>query len=614
MSNDLSEVHEFIRVIPPFDTLSEAQISQLTRNIYIQYVATHLSLPPEGDKKAVLYFIRKGALAYYGNDNELLSKYGEGDLCSVFLLPDENVKISVVTEEDTLLYCIGREELLEVITQSEEADAFFAQTAAQRLKKRMQKFSDDAVVSSTLMNTQLEHVYHTPAATIDMKLNIQQTAQQMTEQGYSCLVVTKQGEMVGIVTDKDIRTRCVGEGLDPLMPVSDIMSRDVLTLDTNDSAYDALIVMTSRNIHHLPVMSNGRLAGMVTVTDLMNHEGNNAVNISSLVSKANKISELTEISKMLPKLQIRMSKLGTTSDHVGKSISAITMAFTVRLIKMAENLLGPPPVPYAWLAAGSQARLEQFAHSDQDNAMIISDQLQPQDAYWYQDLATFVCDGLAACGFIYCPGDIMATNSKWRQTQAVWHKYFHKWVVNPSPQALLNSNVFFDLTTVHGDSSLLNEVRDKMLEKTKNNSLFIAHLSRNALAHRPPLGFFRGFVLVENGDNEKVLDLKHNGIAPIVDLARIYALQQGVTAVNTLARLRAVAGTPALTKSMARSLIDAFEFLGYLRLSHQARLLSSGKKPDNYLPPKTISRLEREHLKDVFKVIKTLQSNRQVAY
>ncbi|MDC2890129.1 CBS domain-containing protein [Psychrosphaera algicola] len=154
------------------------------------------------------------------------------------------------------------------------------------------------------------------------------------------------------MTDKDIRTRCVGEGLDPLMPVSDIMSSDVLTLDTNDSAYDALIVMTSRNIHHLPVTSNGRLAGMVTVTDLMNHEGNNAVNISSLVAKANKISELTEISKMLPKLQIRMSKLGTTSDHVGKSISAITMAFTVRLITMAENLLGPAPVPYASACCG----------------------------------------------------------------------------------------------------------------------------------------------------------------------------------------------------------------------------------------------------------------------
>lgn len=240
--------------------------------------------------------------------------------------------------------------------------------------------------------------------------------------------------------------------------------------------------------------------------------------------------------------------------------------------------------------------------------------MQPEHDYWFQDLATFVSDGLAACGFIYCPGDIMATNPKWRQTQKVWNTYFSRWVDTPNPKALLNASVFFDLTTVHGDESLLAEVRANMLEKTQKSSLFIAHLSRNALAFKPPLGFFRDFVLVENGDNEKALNLKHNGIAPIVDLARIYALQEGVSAVNTLERLKAVAGTKSLTKSSARNLIDAFEFLGYLRLSHQARLLQNGKKPDNFLPPKSISRLEREHLKDAFKVIKELQNNRQVSY
>lgn len=614
MSTELTEINDFITVIPPFDTLSPEQTLKLTKHITIQYVRKGETLPPNNEKGKNLYILRKGALAYYNQENELLSKYSEGDLCSVFLIPDKKVQISVITEEDTLLYSISKESLDDAIKSSPEARAFFGQTAAQRLKKRMEKFNEEAVVSSTLMNTQVADFYHTPAGTVDIKSSIQQTAVQMTEQGFSCLVVTENGQMVGIVTDKDIRKRCVAEGVSTSLSVSEIMSDKVLTLDTQDSAYDALITMTSRNIHHLPVTDKGELAGMVTVTDLMNQEGHNAVNMASLIRKANSIKELAEISKMLPKLQIRMAKLGTTADHVGKSISAITMAFTIRLIKMAENLLGPAPVPYAWLAAGSQARQEQFAHSDQDNALIIDDSMQPEHDFWFQDLANFVCDGLAACGFIYCPGDIMATNSKWRQTEKVWHKYFTKWVDTPSPQALLNSSVFFDLTTVHGETSLLNNVRSKMLEKTQKSSLFIAHLSRNALALKPPLGFFRDFVLVENGDNEKALNLKHNGIAPIVDLARIYALQEGIDEVNTLARLKAVAGTSSLTKSSARNLIDAFEFLGYLRLSHQARLLSDGKSPDNYLPPKSISRLEREHLKDAFKVIKTLQSNRQVTY
>lgn len=614
MSAELADINDFIKVIPPFDTLSEEKTAKLTKSIQILYSRKGETLPPEGAKERNLYMIRKGALAYYDQDNQLLSKYSEGDLCSVFLLPDKQVQISVLTEEDTLLYAVTKKALDEIIEDCPEARAHFGQTAAQRLKKRMLKHNEDAVVSSTLMNTQVEDFYHAPAGTIDANTSIQHTAMTMTELGYSCLVVTKNESMVGIITDKDIRTRCVATAINISLPVSEIMTKDVLTLDLTDSAYDALITMTSRSIHHLPVTKSGQLAGMVTVTDLMNHEGHNAVNMANLIRKSNTIKELAELSKMLPKLQIRMAKLGTTADHVGKSISAITMAFTIRLIKMAEKLLGPPPVPYAWLAAGSQARQEQFAHSDQDNALIIDDRMQPEHDYWFQDLANFVCDGLAACGFIYCPGDIMATNPKWRQTQKVWHRYFNKWINTPNPKALLNSSVFFDLTTVHGDDTLLSKVRARMLKEAKVNTVFIAHLSRNALALKPPLGFFRDFVLEENGNNEKVLDLKHKGIAPIVDLARIYALQEGIEATNTLERLKAVAGTKSLTKSSARNLIDAFEFLGYLRLSHQANLLQAGKKPDNYLPPKAISRLEREHLKDAFKVIKELQNNRQVTY
>jgi len=613
LNNELTHIKEFMRQVPPFGELSDSEISQLCNKIEIQYVRKDQLMPPENEDDK-LFIIKKGALAYFDNDNTLLSKYSEGDLCSVFILPDPLLPITVKTEEDSLFYSIPKNELFQNISNNQEASNFFSQTAAQRLKRRMEKVNREAVLSATLLNTPVETFYRPTLATISAQSSIQQTAIQMTQLGYSSLVVTQSSKMVGIITDKDIRTRCVAQGLSTDMPVSEIMTEDVLTIDIQASSYDALITMTSRNIHHLPVTDNGELAGMVTVTDLMNHEGQNAVNIVHLIKKANSIKELIELSKMLPKLQIRMAKLGTTADHVGKSISAITMAFTIRLIKMAENLLGPAPVPYAWLAAGSQGRQEQFCHSDQDNALIFDDSYDAQHETYFYDLATFVCDGLAACGFVYCPGDIMATNKKWRQPQKVWNKYFSEWVDTPDPKALLNASVFFDLATVYGDESLLNEVKKRMLDKTTSNTLFIAHLSRNALMLKPPLGFFRDFVLISHGDNAKSLDLKHSGIAPIVDLARIYALSMGCKEVNTIKRLQAVSGTTHLSEAAARNLIDAFEFLGHLRLQHQAAQMTKGKKPDNFMAPRSISRLEREHLKDAFKVIKTLQNSRQVTY
>jgi CBS domain-containing protein len=622
MDSELAEISAFIQNTPPFDTLPQALILKIVREINICYVRAEQPLPPNGIKETRLYILRKGALVYTDHNGQLVGKYSEGEICSVFCRPAQRTEINVNTAEDTLLYSLDYQALLSLVREYPQIDDFFMQTAAERLKTKMSKVNEDAIINSSLINNPISQFYHKPVLTIDSQLSIQQAAIEMTEKSVSCLVVVDPNRNisnapVGIVTDKDIRRRCVAQGLSFGLPVSEIMTTDMATLSEKSTAYDALMLMTSKRIHHLPITGigesgqYGELVAMVTITDLMNNEGHNAVNITSIIRKAATIDGLTRISRLLPKLQIRMAKLGTSADHIGKSISAITMAFTIRLIEMYEKNHGKAPVPYAWLACGSQARQEQLAHSDQDNALIISDDLKPDHQPWFENLASFVCNGLAACGFILCPGDIMATNPNWCQPQKAWHNYFEKWVNTPSPQALLNSCVFFDLTTVHGDETLLNEVRSKLLNKTKGHSLFLAHLSRNALMLRPPLGFFRDFVLISDGEHKSSLDIKHNGIAPIVDLARIYALAEGIASVNTIERLQKAAGSPSISKESAANLIDAYEFLGILRLEHQANLLQAEKTPNNYLSPKNLSKLEREHLKDAFKVIKALQDNRQ---
>jgi len=626
MDTELSEISSFIHSIPPFDSLPKPVLAHLVRELSINYVRKNEYLPPKGITEARLYILRKGAISCLSANGELVSRLGEGDLCDAFYHAGNNTEshavkqevthtqLQVQTDEDSLIYSVDVEILNGIAERYPSVGDYFSQNSAQRLKTKMSQVNEEAIISSTLMNTSVSNFYHSPVASINAKQSIQQAAIHMNEQGHSCLVVTENELPVGIVTDKDIRRRCVAEGLATSETICQIMTRDMSTIDIKSNAYDALMTMTAKHIHHLPVTKYGNLVGMVTVTDLINNEGHNAVNLSSIIHKANTLDELKEISALLPKLQIRLAKLGSSADHVGKSISAITMAFTKRLIEMAEYKFGQAPVPYAWLAAGSQARQEQLAHSDQDNAIIICDSMKPYDDAWFESLATFVCDGLAECGFIYCPGDIMATNPKWRQPQKIWHNYFTGWVETPSPQALLNSSVFFDLETIYGDASLLNEVRKQLLSKTQNSTLFIAHLSKNALNLRPPLGFFRDFVLKQNGKHRATLDLKHNGIAPVVDLARIYALSEGISAVNTIERIQQAAGTPSLTKASAENLIDAYEFLGMLRVEHQAKELMSGESPDNYLSPKEISKLEREHLKDAFKVIKSLQDARQSNY
>jgi CBS domain-containing protein len=290
-------------------------------------------------------------------------------------------------------------------------------------------------------------------------------------------------------------------------------------------------------------------------------------------------------------------------------VSAITDALTSRLLDLAEAELGPPPVPYAWMAGGSQARREQSSHSDQDNALLIADHMKPEDDAWFAALAKAVNDGLNACGYVYCPGEVMASNPKWRQPLRIWRKYFTNWIERPDPMALMLSSVFFDLRPVRDPEGMFEELQEHVLTHSRANRIFIAYMAANALKHRPPLGFFRNFVLIHGGEHDHTFDLKHRGTVPVIDMARVHALAAGLQQVNTLERIEAAAAAGNLSREGAANLTDAMELIGTLRIRHQGQQLRRGQPADNFLSPDDLSPLERGHLRDAFVLINSMQES-----
>jgi CBS domain-containing protein len=266
-------------------------------------------------------------------------------------------------------------------------------------------------------------------------------------------------------------------------------------------------------------------------------------------------------------------------------------------------------VPYAWVAAGSQARREQTARSDQDNCMVLSDDFDAQrHGKYFEALSRTVCDGLDACGYVHCPGEMMAMTDRWRQPLARWKQYFHHWTQAPEPMALMLTCVFFDLRCVHGEAALLDTLRRETLMRTKANGIFLAHMANNALKRRPPLSVFGRISSARSGEHRGTIDIKHLAIAPIVDLARIHALAGGLEAVSTDERLAMAGGKGnEMSDQGARDLREALEFLAALRIRHQARQIAAGQEPDSYLRPDALSNFERAQLKDAFKVIADMQ-------
>ena len=609
MEIELLEIRNFLAESMPFSLLSDEELDALPAQFQIRYLRRNSLFPPENNDGRFLYLVRSGAIEIRDNEDNLINKLAENDYYSNCLNIDQEEQQGKAIE-DTLLYQLPCKDVRALRDSSSAFDEHFSDSLSKRLKQAAEHFHQSTVDSGmTHMTVEVHELLKKPPVCMLMDSTIQQVAKNMTEKEMSSVMLMDNDKKLrGIITDRDLRRKCVAAGLDVNTPASQIMSGEVFSIEHNSLALNALMIMTRKNVHHLPVMRNGEVLGMLTATDLAHHSSSNPAFIMSDIRKAHTLEELVTASSKLPDLQVQLSFASVTARHVGEMVSRITDAITVRLIEMAIEDLGPAPVEFVWVAGGSQARREQTSHSDQDNAIIISDEYQAEHEEWFAALAKKVNFGLDACGFVYCPGDAMAQNPKWCQPLKTWKGYFSEWINKPEPMALMLSSIFFDLRPVYGERRLFEELQQETLEQTRQAGIFIAYMAANALTHRPPLGFFRRFVLIHDGEHNETFDIKHRGIVPITDIARLVALSEGITATNTTERLQAAGATRSLSGEMAENLEDALAFISELRICHQARQIRKGQDPDNFLSPNKLSELDRKHLKDAFSVIQEMQN------
>ncbi|MCM2478099.1 DUF294 nucleotidyltransferase-like domain-containing protein [Serpentinimonas maccroryi] len=467
--------------------------------------------------------------------------------------------------------------------------------------------SDDYV---SLITTPVRSLLKRAPVTLPPQTPIIEAARLMREHRISSVLIVQDGALFGLITDRDLRNRVVAAGLDTARPIFEIATLAPLTISVQQHAFDALLLMARHNIHHVPVLDGAAVVGMICSSDLSERQSNSAVYLAGAIYNQDTVQALVQTSARIKQLQQSLAAAEASAYSTGHIVSAITDALTARLLQLGELQFGPPPVDYAWVAAGSQGRNEQTAKSDQDNCMVLDDGYEPErHGEYFRQLSRFVCDGLDACGYVHCPGEMMAMTEQWRQPLQQWRQYFYRWIEFPEPEALMLTGVFFDQRFVYGKADLCATLRTEVVQRTQGNKSFLVNLAGNALQRQPPLNWLGNITLIKGGVHEGCVDLKMQGIVPITDMARFYALAAGSAAVNTRDRLEIAADSGAVTAQQVRDLIDALEFLGTLRLQHQAQRMSEGHAADNYLRPDALSNLERGHLKNAFAVVKSVQGS-----
>jgi CBS domain-containing protein len=486
-----------------------------------------------------------------------------------------------------------------------------------RLNQTVNRHQD----ANELMTSSVSKLITRPPVMIEAQQSVQTLAITMTEETVSSMLVVEsmaEGEeasVVGIVTDRDLRTRVVAEGLPLDTPIREIMSDDLITIEASHFVFEAMLTMLKNNVHHLPVLSGGKPIGVIGISDIIRYESHNSLFVVSSIFDAPSISAMAQLKSDMQASFVRMVNEDANSHMIGSAMSVIGRSVKQRLLEMAEESLGPPPVPYCFLALGSMARDEQLIVTDQDNALILSDDYDEKlHGDYFLQLSRFVSDGLAECGYKYCKGNIMATNQRWRQPLSVWRDYFTQWIDSPTPETLLNSSIFFDLEGVAGEVRYADELRHLIANKARQSPHFLACLTRNALQRTPPLGFFKDFVLETDGEHRNTINLKRRGTAPLSDLIRVHALAIGSMALNSFERLDDIIAANILPEGRGPDLKDALEFISMVRIQHQAKAIEKGKKPDNNIKPSKISPFERRNLKDAFQILAGAQKFLPIKY
>lgn len=582
----------------PYDVLSsDARNDILEQSTWID-VGKGQQIYACGDHLKGLYIIGSGQVSITDASGAPLSLLNRENSFGERGLLRDNIAVTTATaDEDCRLLCIPAALFRSLLTQHEAFQRFFDRSGPAAPSRK-----------ADLTSVRVEALMATGPAVCSPDTSIKTAGRIMRDGRISCLCVVADGALVGIVTLRDIVNKAVAEDLPKDTPVSSIMTANPRVLPPSAIGSDVLHLMMEYRLGHLPVVSAGRLVGIVTQTDLTRFQASHAASLVAQAAHARSAADLAEITARIPGLLVQLVAAGNRHDAVTRMITDIADVVTRRLLRLAEEKFGPPPAKYLWLACGSQGRQEQTGVSDQDNCLILEDGTSDTDLEYFQPFAQFVSDGLNACGYVYCPGDMMATNPLWQQPLSVWKDYFKGWIASPSKEAQMLASVMFDLRPIGGDESLFDDLHAQTLNAAAGNSIFTAHMATNALTHATPLGLLRGLTTIRAGEHRNTIDTKLNGVIPVVDLGRMYALQGQLPALNTRARLEAALSAGIISESGGSDLIDAYDFVAQTRLEHQANLIKQGRAPDNFLPPATLSGFERSHLRDAFVVIKTMQS------
>jgi CBS domain-containing protein len=609
----------FLQETLPFSELETQSLRRIARHCLVDFFPTGTRILRRGVTEVDgLYLVQKGAIRLFIEEEGVLVdiRTDGASIGALSLFNGEKAALDAETVEDTFIIKIPRDRFFEAVHLNPAIPRFYLKSFADTfLSKAFEEMRCKPVPqhedhSLHLFSNPVGSLISREPVSVPFGLSIQAAAREMIRHNTGSLLFREpSGEICGIVTDTDLR-KAMALGLDLQAPAETIMSTPVETIDASAVCFDALLAMLSRNIHHLVVKSQSRLQGVISSHDIMLLQGRSPVSVFREIASRTTIAGLYPLHDSITPVVRTLVQQGAKAGNITRMIAILNDQIITRLLELMLRELGPPPVKFCLLLMGSEGRREQTFATDQDNALITencdADFLERAAETYFSAFTERMVGHLINCGFPRCPGDMMASNPQWRGSLDTWKGRVRSWIETPEPERVLASSVFFDFRGIFGHKELAENLRQHVTAACTGQDLFLRHLAADCLNAKPPLTFFKNFMVEKNGEHRNTLDIKARGLLPFMDFARVMALNYGVRETGTLGRLDQLHQAGHLSRDLYHEAREAFEFLLHARLMHQLEQMEQGEQPYNRLDPGTLSTLEKRTLREAFGVIGSL--------
>jgi CBS domain-containing protein len=600
----MEEIARFLARHPPFDRLPGPLLDRTAANVEIEFFPRGARILGQGGPNPFLHLIVKGTVELRQAAGDGTPELAETLTAGEAFGPDgpraaSGGRWEAVARTDVLAYLIPGPQLDRLRAEA-GFEGLLADQAGDRLRYAVAASAAEARID--LLSVRGGELATRSLVTCAPDDTVAEAARRMRDQQVSSLFVDAQPP--GLVTSTDLRNRVLAAGRSPDTPVRQVMTTSLHTMPAEASLGELLLAMVERGIHHLPLTREGRVVAMVTDTDLLRHESRHPLLVRRQLGRATGPEGLAAYAAEVTAAAARLTSAGTPAGDVTRFISGAHDALYVRAVGDAETALGTPPCAYALLGLGSGARWESTLRTDQDHALVLADDPPAGADAWFAALADRLAATLEDCGLPRCPGQVMATNPARRIPLRAWQDQFARWIEQPEEDALLAAAIYFDFRQLSGELDAEAPLR-RVVRRASGSRQFLGRLAAAGLRRRPPLSFL--------GQLHDRIDLKAEGTAPIVDLARLFALEAGSRETATGARLRAAVahGSAGAT---AADLVAAFDYLQELRLRHQAGRLAAGEAADDVVALGELSGLQRRWLKDAVHLLQTCQESVRIRF